>query len=129
MVVGGTQYQDGVNLIVALQQLDYQPKLAAFSTAPTNPEFAAAIGDKTEGILSPTGYTTEAAYPTNNEFVEKYTAQFRQPAGGGRGQRLHHRPGRRRRRRRPSGAPSRATASSSSSTGCAPTRSTPSSAR
>ena len=37
MVVGGSQYQDGVNLIVALQQLDYQPKLAAFSTAPTEP--------------------------------------------------------------------------------------------
>ncbi len=76
MVVGGSQYQDGVNLIVALQQLDYQPKLAAFSTAPTSPEFAAAIGNKTEGILSPTGYTQEAPYPSNDEFVEKYTAQF-----------------------------------------------------
>ncbi|MFC6016398.1 amino acid ABC transporter substrate-binding protein [Plantactinospora solaniradicis] len=76
MVVGGSQYQDGVNLIVALQQLDYQPKLAAFSTAPTSPEFAAAIGNKTEGILSPTGYTQKAPYPSNVEFVEKYTAQF-----------------------------------------------------
>ena len=76
MVVGGSQYQDGVNLIVALQQLSYQPKLAAFSTAPTNPEFAAAIGNKTEGILSPTGYSQDAPYPSNKEFVEKYTAQF-----------------------------------------------------
>ncbi|MFI7491791.1 amino acid ABC transporter substrate-binding protein [Micromonospora echinaurantiaca] len=76
IVVGGSQYQDGVNLIVALQQLKYQPKLAAFSTAPTNPEFAAAIGNKTEGILSPTGYTQKAPYPSNKEFVEKYTAQF-----------------------------------------------------
>ncbi|MBE1491619.1 amino acid ABC transporter substrate-binding protein [Plantactinospora soyae] len=76
MVVGGSQYQDGVNLIVALQQLRYQPKLAAFSTAPTSPEFAAAIGNKTEGILSPTGYTQKAPYPSNVEFVEKYTAQF-----------------------------------------------------
>jgi branched-chain amino acid transport system substrate-binding protein len=76
MLVGGSQYQDGVNLIVALQQLDYQPKLAAFSTAPTNPEFAEAIGDQTEGILAPTGYTQEAPYPSNVEFVEKYTAQF-----------------------------------------------------
>ncbi|QGN50906.1 ABC transporter substrate-binding protein [Micromonospora sp. WMMC415] len=79
MVVGGSQYQDGVNLIVALQQLRYQPKLAAFSTAPTNPEFAAAIGNKTEGILSPTGYTQDAKYPSNTEFVEKYTAQFGSP--------------------------------------------------
>jgi branched-chain amino acid transport system substrate-binding protein len=76
VMVGGSQYQDGVNLIVALQQLKYQPKLAAFSTAPTNPEFAAAIGNKTEGILAPTGYTQKAPYPSNREFVEKYTAQF-----------------------------------------------------
>ncbi|WP_233562990.1 amino acid ABC transporter substrate-binding protein [Micromonospora musae] len=79
LVVGGSQYQDGVNLIVALQQLAYQPKLAAFSTAPTSPEFAAAIGDKTEGILAPTGYTQKAPYPSNVEFVEKYTAQFGTP--------------------------------------------------
>jgi branched-chain amino acid transport system substrate-binding protein len=79
MVVGGSQYQDGVNLIVALQQLNYQPKLAAFSTAPTSPEFAKAIGNKTEGILAPTGYTQDAKYPSNLEFVEKYTAQFGSP--------------------------------------------------
>ncbi|MER7889898.1 amino acid ABC transporter substrate-binding protein [Micromonospora sp. NPDC094482] len=79
IVVGGSQYQDGVNLIVALQQLAYQPKLAAFSTAPTSPEFAAAIGNKTEGILSPTGYTQKAPYPSNVEFVQKYTAQFGSP--------------------------------------------------
>jgi branched-chain amino acid transport system substrate-binding protein len=79
MVVGGSQYQDGVNLIVALQQLSYQPKLAAFSTAPTSPEFAKAIGNKTEGILAPTGYTQDAKYPSNLEFVQKYTAQFGSP--------------------------------------------------
>ncbi|WP_230860590.1 amino acid ABC transporter substrate-binding protein [Actinoplanes aureus] len=76
VLVGGSQYQDGVNLIVALQQLGYQPKLAAFSTAPTNPEFAKAVGNKTEGILSPTGYSQDAQYPSNKEFVEKFTAQF-----------------------------------------------------
>lgn len=72
ILVGGSQYQDAVNLIIALQQLGYQPDLAAFSTAPTNPEFAAAIGDKTEGILSPTGYTPESTYPTNAEFVDYF---------------------------------------------------------
>lgn len=76
VLIGGSQYQDGVNLIVALQQLKYQPKLAAFSTAPTNPEFAQAIGNRTEGVLSPTGYSQDAPYPSNKEFVEKYTAQF-----------------------------------------------------
>ncbi len=75
IVVGGTQYQDAVNLIVALQQLDYQPTMAAFSTAPTNPEFPSAIGKKTEGILSPTGYTPDAPYPSNQEFVKYYSEQ------------------------------------------------------
>jgi branched-chain amino acid transport system substrate-binding protein len=79
IVVGGTQYQDAVNLIVALQQLGYQPKLAAFSTAPTNPEFSAAIGERTEGIVSPTGYTPEAPYPSNVEFVQRYSAQHGTP--------------------------------------------------
>jgi branched-chain amino acid transport system substrate-binding protein len=79
MMVGGTQYQDGVNLIVALQQLNYQPRLAAFSTAPTEAEFAKAIGNKTEGVLAPTGYTTKAEFPSNVEFVQKYTAQFGKP--------------------------------------------------
>jgi branched-chain amino acid transport system substrate-binding protein len=79
MIVGGSQYQDAVNLIVALQQLAYQPKLAAFSTAPTNPEFSAAIGARTEGILSPTGYTPEAPYPSNVEFVQRYTADHGTP--------------------------------------------------
>jgi branched-chain amino acid transport system substrate-binding protein len=79
VVVGGTQYQDAVNLIVALRQLGYQPKLAAFTTAPTNPEFTAAIGGATEGIVSPTGYTPEAPYPSNVDFVQRYTAQFGSP--------------------------------------------------
>lgn len=81
IMVGGTQYQDAVNLIVALQQLDYQPKLAAFSTAPTNAEFPDAIGDKTEGILSPTGYSVEADVETNADFVASYTKQFGNPPG------------------------------------------------
>lgn len=79
IVVGGSQYQDGVNLIVALQQLSYQPQIAAFSTAPTEAEFSKAIGNKAEGILAPTGYTPELKYPSNLEFVQKYTAQFGGP--------------------------------------------------
>jgi branched-chain amino acid transport system substrate-binding protein len=75
IVVGGSQYQDAVNLIISLQQLDYQPDMAAFSTAPTNPEFAAAIGDQTEGIMAPTGFTPEATYETTQEFVEYFTEE------------------------------------------------------
>jgi len=73
IVIGGTLYQDAVNLILAMQQLDYQPRMAAFSTAPTNPEFPKALGDAVEGILSPTGYADEAPYPSNVEFVAAHT--------------------------------------------------------
>ncbi|MFS0853929.1 amino acid ABC transporter substrate-binding protein [Microbacterium sp. 179-I 3D4 NHS] len=79
IVIGGTQYQDAVNLIIALQQLNYQPELAAFSTAPTNPEFASAIGGATEGILAPTGYSPDSQFPSNIEFVEKYTEMHGNP--------------------------------------------------
>ncbi|WP_314649714.1 amino acid ABC transporter substrate-binding protein [uncultured Microbacterium sp.] len=79
IVIGGTQYQDAVNLIIALQQLDYQPELAAFSTAPTNPEFASAIGGSTEGILAPTGYSPMSTFESNVEFVEKYTEMHGNP--------------------------------------------------
>jgi branched-chain amino acid transport system substrate-binding protein len=70
-----------VNLIVARQQLNYQPELAAFSTAPTETEFEAAIGNKTEGILAPTGYTPEAEYPENQEFVEFFEQEYGEPPG------------------------------------------------
>ncbi|WP_051109350.1 amino acid ABC transporter substrate-binding protein [Promicromonospora sukumoe] len=79
LLIVGSQYQDGVNLVVALQQQDYQPQMAAISGAPTNAEFPEAIGDKTEGILAPTGYTPTAPYPSNQEFVEAYTAEHDAP--------------------------------------------------
>lgn len=58
-------------MIVASQQLDYQPRMAAFSTAPTLPEFQEALGEGVEGVLAPTGYSAEADYDTNAEFVER----------------------------------------------------------
>ena len=107
MVVGGTQYQDAVNLIVALQQLDFQPKMAAFSTAPTNPEFPAAIGDKPRASCRRPATRPHASSPSNQEFVDYYTELNGTPPGRGRGQRLDHRPGRGRGRRGARAAPTR----------------------
>ena len=73
LIVGGSQYQDGVNLILALQQLNYQPRMVAFSGAPTNAEFSEAIGGSVDGILAPTGYDNTAPWPSNEEFVEAHT--------------------------------------------------------
>ncbi|MFV0254485.1 MAG: amino acid ABC transporter substrate-binding protein [Beutenbergiaceae bacterium] len=76
LLVGGSLYQDAVNLILALQQLDYQPRMVAFSTAPTNPEFPEAIGGAVDGILSPTGYSLAADWPSNPEFIEIHNELF-----------------------------------------------------
>lgn len=76
IVIGGAAYQDAVNLITALQQLDFQPDIAGFTTAPTHPEFTAALGENTAGIMAPTSYTPESTTETNQEFVEAFTEKF-----------------------------------------------------
>ncbi len=71
LLVGGTQYQDGVNMILAVRQLGYQPRLAAFTTAPTLPEFVEAIGaENVDGIMTPTGYSPATDYEGNANFVK-----------------------------------------------------------
>ena len=71
LLVGGTQYQDAVNMILAVRQLGYQPRMAAFTTAPTLAEFVAAVGaEHVEGIMAPTGYSPAAAYEGNENFVK-----------------------------------------------------------
>jgi branched-chain amino acid transport system substrate-binding protein len=76
VVIGGAAYQDAVNLIIALQQLNYEPKIAGFTTAPTHPEFASALGPRTAGILAPTSYSPDSLTPTNPEFVAAYEAKY-----------------------------------------------------
>jgi branched-chain amino acid transport system substrate-binding protein len=76
LVVGGTQYEDCVNLIRALQELDYQPKAVIASTGPTLNSFSEAVGDAAEGIMAPVGYHPEADFATNPEFVAAYEEEF-----------------------------------------------------
>jgi branched-chain amino acid transport system substrate-binding protein len=85
--VGGTQFEDSVGLIRALQELGYQPRLAAFSTGPTLPQFSEAVAGAAEGILSPVGYSAQADTPGNAEFVQRYQEEYGQepwedPANG-----------------------------------------------
>lgn len=70
--VGGTQFEDGVGLVRAFQELGYQPDLAAFSTAPTLPEFEETVAAATEGVIAPVGWSLEADFGQNQEFVEKH---------------------------------------------------------
>lgn len=74
--VGGTQFEDSVGLLRSFQELGYQPRLAAFSTGPTLPEFSEAVRDATEGVISPVGWAPSAEYAGNREFVELYQKEF-----------------------------------------------------
>jgi branched-chain amino acid transport system substrate-binding protein len=76
LFVGGTQYEDSVGLVRAFQELDYQPKMAAFSTGPTLPEFDEALGDAINGILSPVGWAIDSGFETNKEFVDAFKGKF-----------------------------------------------------
>jgi branched-chain amino acid transport system substrate-binding protein len=69
IVVGGTQFEDSVGLLRAFQELGYQPDLAAFSTGPTLPEFSEAVGSAAEGVVAPVGWSVEADFGANKEFV------------------------------------------------------------
>ncbi|MEV0387243.1 amino acid ABC transporter substrate-binding protein [Nonomuraea sp. NPDC050643] len=76
LVVGGTQFEDSVGLVRALQELKVQPKLAAFSTGPTLAEFPAAVKGAVEHIISPVGWSATATYPGNQDLVKRYKEMF-----------------------------------------------------
>ncbi len=128
MVIGGTQYQDAVNLIVALQQLDYQPMLAASRPRRRTPSSPPRSARRPRASSRPRATRRPRAgrrTSTSSSGTRSCTAT--RPA--------RTRPTRTRPARsspppsRPSGAPSRASASRSSSRGCGTTRSRPSSGR
>ncbi|MFI7224710.1 amino acid ABC transporter substrate-binding protein [Nonomuraea angiospora] len=76
IVVGGTQFEDSVGLVRALQELKVQPKLAAFSTGPTEPEFAAAVKGAAESIISPVGWSATATFTGNQEMIKRHKEMF-----------------------------------------------------
>ena len=93
--IGGTQFEDTVGLVRAFEELAYEPDYMAFTTGPTLPEFEEAVGDAANGILSPVGWSADATYETNPEFVasfqEMYDAEPHEDAANGytAGQILH----------------------------------------
>lgn len=76
IIVGGTQFEDSVGLVRALQELKTQPKLAAFTTGPTLPEFPAAVKGAAEHIISPVGWSATSGFPGNDELVKRYKEMF-----------------------------------------------------
>lgn len=59
-------------MVRAFQDLGFQPDLAALSTGPTLPEFSDAVGAGTEGVIAPVGWSLEADFGQNQEFVDQH---------------------------------------------------------
>lgn len=76
IVVGGTQFEDAVGLVRAMQELGYQPELVTMTTGPTILEFNEALGTAVNGVMAPVGWSRTADYPTNAEFVEAFEAEY-----------------------------------------------------
>ncbi|MGH2383015.1 MAG: amino acid ABC transporter substrate-binding protein [Candidatus Limnocylindria bacterium] len=76
IVVGGTQFEDAVGLVRAMQELSYQPELVTMTTGPTIIEFHEALGTAVNGVMAPVGWSRTADFPTNAEFVEAFEAEY-----------------------------------------------------
>ena len=77
LIVGGTTLADGIGQIDAYQAVDYQPRFAFFTSAPSLPgPFREALGPATEGIFSAVSWFPEAKGYQNQEFVTKYMEIF-----------------------------------------------------
>lgn len=76
IVIGGTQFEDAVQIVRGLQELGYQPGIVAMSTGPTLLEFEEAVGGSVEGVMAPVGYSKDAGWPTNAEFVEAFQEKY-----------------------------------------------------
>jgi branched-chain amino acid transport system substrate-binding protein len=77
LIVHGAIADDGVNFIRSLQKLQYSPKLFFQTGTPSGPGFTDAIGTaNTEGIFTAVGWSPDAAYAGNAEFVAAYTKKF-----------------------------------------------------
>lgn len=72
MVVGGTIFEDSVGLVRAMQEIDFQPDVAFFTTGPSLPQFGEALGDAANGVFAAVGWAVDADIPTNQEFVASY---------------------------------------------------------
>lgn len=78
LVAQGAVFEDGVNLVKSMIQLDFNPSIMFQTSAPSNgAQYSDAIGvENTEGIFYAVSWTEKADTPGNAEFVAEYQAQF-----------------------------------------------------
>ncbi len=78
LVVAGTQFEDGVGLLRALNKVGFTPKWLYQTNAPSfGEQYSKGVGaENTEGVFYATSHSQESKTPGNPEFVAKYQEMF-----------------------------------------------------
>jgi branched-chain amino acid transport system substrate-binding protein len=78
LVVAGTQFEDGVGLLRALNKVGFTPKWLYQTNAPSfGEQYSKGVGaENTEGVFYATSHSQDAKTPGNPEFVAKYKEMF-----------------------------------------------------
>ncbi|HEV7743095.1 MAG TPA: amino acid ABC transporter substrate-binding protein [Pseudolysinimonas sp.] len=77
LIVQGAVTSDGVQFVRSLQKIGYTPKILFQTQSPADPSYPDAIGTgNADGIFTAVGWSPDAGYPGNADFVSGYTASF-----------------------------------------------------
>jgi branched-chain amino acid transport system substrate-binding protein len=78
LVVAGTQFEDGVGFLRALNKVGFTPKWLYQTNAPSfGEQYSKGVGvENTEGVFYATSHSQDAKTPGNPEFVAKYKEMF-----------------------------------------------------
>ncbi|OYO11333.1 ABC transporter substrate-binding protein [Enemella evansiae] len=78
IVVHGSQYEDGINMVRAMNRANYQPGLLYQSSSPTfGQQYLDGVGEaNTQGVLFSASYDVGLETPGNKEFRERYAQMF-----------------------------------------------------
>ena len=82
LVVQGSQFEDGVNMVLAMDRAGFQPEVFYQSSSPAYGEqYLEGVGgaESAEGVLFSTSYHVDAETNGNEEFVAKYEEMFGGP--------------------------------------------------
>ena len=78
LIAQGAQFEDGIGLVRALQQLDFSPRAMFQTSTPSNgSQYTDAVGIKnTEGAFYSVSWNEQADTPLNDEFVAAYHSEY-----------------------------------------------------
>jgi branched-chain amino acid transport system substrate-binding protein len=81
MIIQGAVADDGAQFVRSLQKIDYNPKILFQTNAPTDEAYPSAIGGagNANGVFTAQSWSSTAAYPGNQGFVQAYTKMFGAP--------------------------------------------------